>query len=414
VFKKRIRVANIIEEGRLGGPQIRIAEVAKALKQRPESIDQRPENGGQKEDIIYETISEKRSNCEIETTIIIPEHESKAFRERLDKYAIPYIQLPLHHPGRGWKVMLSYSLWLPIEIFLIWRVLKKHGFDVVHVSGGSWQVKGVIAGRLAGCKVLWHLNDTGMPGLIRVLFRIIAGWGASGFITAGSRVQKYYIQDLGIGKSKPVFVIQAPVDCAVFDPEKVDADERLTGVAGLKIVSVGNVNPTKGFDIFMRLAAALNQKYDQLHFFIVGSHWESQAHHFELLQRLKSELRLENMTFYGPCFDVNRIHKAADIYVCTSHAEASPLSAWEAMAMEKAIVSTDVGDVSRFVIHGQNGYIVPPGNVEALAEYCGKLIENAEIRDTFGKKAREAAIKKLDVSIVAHNHMEAYRAITSI
>ena len=41
-----------------------------------------------------------------------------------------------------------------------------------------------------------------------------------------------------------------------------------------------------------------------------------------------------------------------DIYICTSNNEASPLSVWEAMSMEKAIISTDVGDVGKFIDDG--------------------------------------------------------------
>ena len=35
-----------------------------------------------------------------------------------------------------------------------------------------------------------------------------------------------------------------------------------------------------------------------------------------------------------------------------------PLSVWEAMSMEKAIVSTDVGDIKKFINNGNNGLVV--------------------------------------------------------
>lgn len=61
------KVANIIEEGRLGGPQIRIAEVARRLK----------EHG-------------------IETTFVYPKYQSDLFKQNLDAYGIRNIRLPLH------------------------------------------------------------------------------------------------------------------------------------------------------------------------------------------------------------------------------------------------------------------------------------------------------------------------------
>jgi glycosyltransferase involved in cell wall biosynthesis len=81
------------------------------------------------------------------------------------------------------------------------------------------------------------------------------------------------------------------------------------------------------------------------------------------------------------------------------------------MAMGKAIVATDVGDISRFIEHGKSGFIVPPESPEKLAEYVGRLVENPELRAAFGSRAREIAVAELDVSIVARHHAEAYESI---
>ena len=510
-----LKVANIIEEGRLGGPQVRIAEVARALGsasvvssqyvsgQRSEDRDRKSEVRSQEKvgsseyavgrdqgevsskqyavdsrqhtemrsqmsDVPSETLVCGREPCglfhgagrdqklvegasvdsgqhtevrtqrsdvsnqkaadrkhtengkydevcareeEIETTVIYPQYESEAFQKKLEEYDVSYIRLPLHRLAKGWKYLLQYMLWFPLEIFFFFFLLKKHRFDVVHVSGGSWQVKGVIAGKLAGCRVLWHLNDTKMPGLVRAFFRIVARWGVDGFIVAGERVREYYVEELGFGDTKPVFEIQAPVNCSYFDPSNVQVDKGIAELDGIKIVSVGNVNPLKGIEYFLDAAEELNQNHKDLHFFIVGPHWSSQQAYSKRLERIKAEKNLYNVTFYGSSSDVRRIHKAADIYVCSSIAEASPLSVWEAMAMEKAIVATDVGDIRRFITHGENGYIVPPADSGALAHYVGRLVQERQLREDFGKKARQAALENLDISIVAGKHIEAYRSI---
>lgn len=381
---KNIRVANIIEEGRLGGPQVRISEVASLLQERYNNI--------------Y-------------TKVILPIFLSENFQEKLNAQKIPFKPIPLHRLGKGWKIILKYLMWFPVEIVLIWKLFRKESFDVIHVSGGSWQVKGVLAGKLSGAKVLWHLNDTKMPSVIKFIFRFIAKFCADGFIVAGNRVKKYYVHDLGFGDSKPVFVIQAPVDCNKFDPSRVQADERIGSMPGLKIVSVGNVSPVKGFEYFLQMASKLNQQFDGLSFSVVGPHWDSQKGYTSKLKKLQDGLDLKNLLFYGSCSDVRAIHKAADIYVCSSVAEASPLSVWEAMAMGKAIVATDVGDISRFIEHGKSGFIVPPESPEKLAEYVGRLVENPELRAAFGSRAREIAVAELDVSIVARHHAEAYESI---
>lgn len=216
-----------------------------------------------------------------------------------------------------------------------------------------------------------------------------------------------------MGTRKPVYEIQAPVDCSYFDSEQVHADLHFGKKKTIKIVSVGNVNPAKGFEYFLKMATSLNKKYSNVEYFIIGAVWESQKSYYRYLSKISEQNNLKNVTFLGDFPDVRPFLKAADIYVCSSIAEASPLSVWEAMAMKKAIVATDVGDINKFIQHGSNGYIVSTKNPTDLAHYVAKLIDAPELRVCFGKKARETAITNLDISIVARNHKNAYQKLAA-
>ena len=84
-----MRVANIIEEGRLGGPQIRIMNVAKALKGK------------------------------VETTIIMPQMNSDKFRSYCDDQGLLYKALPLKQISKSLKAVLVYIITFPFDIFQI-------------------------------------------------------------------------------------------------------------------------------------------------------------------------------------------------------------------------------------------------------------------------------------------------------
>ncbi len=377
-----IKVANVIEEGRLAGPQIRIAEVARKLK-----------------------------GCGVETTVIFPFSNSCEFQKRLETYEVEYLQLPLNRPTKVKKQLLRYVLFFVYEIWLLFRTFRKHKFDVVHVSGGSLQFKGIIAGHLAGSKVIWHLNDTQMPSLVRIFFKTFADRFTDGFIVAGEKVKKYYLEDLKVGKGKPSVEIQAPVDCEFFNALNVESDQRISSNDGFNIVSIGNINPFKGFEYFLRMAKELNKEYSNLNFWIVGPVFESQSDYFNKLMDLKKRYGLDNCYFYGVCHDVRQVLKSADIYVCSSIAEASPTSVWEAMSMGKAIVSTDVGDVPRFVRNEKNGYIVPVGDSLTMSTRVKALIENSDQRNKFGQLSKQTAIEKLNIKNCARAHKETYYRI---
>jgi len=182
------------------------------------------------------------------------------------------------------------------------------------------------------------------------------------------------------------------VDTALFDPEKVVKDPVIAVYAGLKIVTVGNINPTKGVEYFIEMASILNQWYDNLSFFVVGPHLDSQKVYSDKIIGLMKKCDLKNLHFCGSSENIPSILKAADIYVCSSIAEASPISVWEAMSMAKPIVSSDVGDVAKFIKDGVSGYIVPIKNAPAMAEKVGLLIENADLRKEVGTNARKIAV----------------------
>lgn len=376
-----IRVANIIEDGRMAGSQIRIAEIARLLASK-----------------------------EVETTVIFSAYQSECFLKKLNEYGICNIRLPLNRLTRNKKLLLKYCFFFFYEIYLLRKCLKRGKYDIVHVSGGSWQYKGVIAGNLAGLKVVWHLNDTNMPALLRFFFKIIARRFTDGFIVAAERVRNYYLPHVGLDHL-PVFEIQAPVATSKFDPATVQHNEVISNSEGIKIVTVGNVCSVKGLEYFIEMAAILNESFDNLNFYIIGPHYDSQISYSTMLKQMLVEKQLENVHFYGPCDNVAQALKSSDIYVCQSLFEASPISVWEAMSMAKAIISTDVGDVARFIKNGHNGFVVPTKDAAALAENTAILVNNADLRREFGDRARDTAKAYLDISIAVDNHIAAYKSI---
>ena len=378
----QIRVANIIEDGRLAGPHKRIMMVATAL------------------------------NKVIETSIILPKKNSKQFQSQCEALNIKYLTLSLTTMTNNWANIIRYLALFPFEILILSWTLKKKHFDLVHVSGGCWQFKGVIAARLANIKVIWHLNDTYAPNLIRSIFSFISPL-ANGFIFASESTKQYYSKLIPAGRQN--FLIQSPVDVKLFDPEiqykSKDLPKKI--VVGEKIIigTVGNVNRTKGHTTFLKAVKKLSNYSNDIIFLIVGPVYKSQIKYFKYLVNIIKVKGIKNVYFIDSKKDVRPLLKVMDIYVCSSDNEASPLSVWEAMSMEKAIVSTDVGDVKKFIQDGMNGYIVKKADADGLADRIAKLIERPEIRRNFGKSARAVVKSKLDLKICAQLHSEAYRAI---
>jgi glycosyltransferase involved in cell wall biosynthesis len=375
-----VRVANIIEEGRWGGPQKRIVLVAKYIQA-----------------------------LGIHTTVLCPTRDSFALCDALDELSIDYVSINIHRLSRRWN-LLVYLATFPVDIFKIFLALRRGKYEILHVSGGAWQIKGPIAGWLAGVPVIWHLNDTQMPGTLVSLFRTFSSLAAA-YIVAAERVRNFYFQR----KCPPEFLVHhipAPVSVSIMNRENYCEREPIFNDSALKIVTVANVTPVKGLELLADVSALLVKSDVPHSCHVIGSIHTNQHQYFDLLKSRVYRYGIsERFTFHGYTQNVGVVLKAADIYVCSSVAEASPMSVWEAMSMECAVVSTDVGDVSKYIKNGYNGFVVPVGDVQAMADAIIKFANDTELRRLFGKRAREVACRELDINIIAEKTAEVYRSV---
>jgi glycosyltransferase involved in cell wall biosynthesis len=381
--KKIISVANIIEEARYGGPQVRIVSISHAISDK------------------------------VETTVILPRENSSRFCRELEASQIPYKQFFLSRISRKPLMLLRYLFFLPIELINLTLYFRRKNFDLIHVSGGSWQFKGVFAGKLAGAKVIWHLNDTYSPKIIRVLFYFMSNFSDS-FIYASIRSKEYY--GLLTSNNIPDCIIPAPVDTAKFNPcFNYSIDEFFTNSWKGKIVigMVANISPVKSIETFIKALHIINKESTNIHFVIIGAHYKSQRKYLAVLKKMTENILENNMEFIDSVSDVRPFLKRFDIYVCSSNFESSPISVWEAMSMEKPIVSTDVGDVSQYIKDKSNGFIVDSGDYYMLAKRLMQLAGDKQLRDNFGKRARLVAIDNLDISVIAKKHVDAYNDVVS-
>ena len=378
-----IRVANVIEDGKFGGPQVRMIAVASAMK------------------------------AKVDTTIIMPIDNSEVFRSCCDQAGVKYITLPITRITKEKSVAIRYIFCFVYEVLRIATVLRKGNFDVVHISGGSWQYKGAIAGRLVGIKILWHLNDALMPKFFRLLFVLLSRL-ADGFIFASKRTENYYLPL--IQKKKPTFLAVAPVNTSLFNKSSVlayhgDLSSQLKNKT--IICTTANVNPVKGLECLIKSASIVQRECFDVIFVVIGAIYPSQRKYYHKLRKLAEYVLVDKIIFTGMQVDIRPLLKMTDIYLCSSVSEACPISVWEAMSMGKPIVSTDVGDVSVYVKDGFNGFVVDVGDHHAMADRLLKYIHDTNLRAEHGERCRRVAVEKLDLKFCADHHVKAYSAITS-
>ncbi|MFC4440034.1 MULTISPECIES: glycosyltransferase [Natrialbaceae] len=90
-----------------------------------------------------------------------------------------------------------------------------------------------------------------------------------------------------------------------------------------------------------------------------------------------------------PNTTMNVLQRRSDVVVQKSLREGFGLVVAEALWKRTPVVGSNVGGIPLQIVDGENGYLVEPDSIEALAERTEALLEDEEQRKSFGQNGRE-------------------------
>lgn len=111
------------------------------------------------------------------------------------------------------------------------------------------------------------------------------------------------------------------------------------------------------------------------------------------------------LEYLGALDDVRPALAQARVYVLPSYREGTPRSVLEAMAMGRAIVTTDVPGCRETIRHGVEGYLVPPRDAAALADAMDLMLREPARTAQMAEAAFARAQEKYDVGSVNREMM---------
>lgn len=156
-----------------------------------------------------------------------------------------------------------------------------------------------------------------------------------------------------------------------------------------QILLVGRNTPVKGFDDSLLAFSHICKKNPNTNLLHIGRNGNS-------LVKLA-----EKLGFGHQFHSVNEIDQdmllhyylSSDIFLSSSLLEASSLVCLEAMSWGLPCVVTNSGGISEMVIHGFNGMVVPVGDIACIANALDVLLQNNDIRISYGLKSIELVHK---------------------
>lgn len=111
--------------------------------------------------------------------------------------------------------------------------------------------------------------------------------------------------------------------------------------------------------------------------------------------------------------DVARYYQAADVYLHAARADTFPTSILEALACGTPVVATAVGGIPEQVEDARTGFLVPAGDVEAMASRLIELLSDDGLRKSMGAEAAEIASRRFDLRLQADTYLDWYQEIVN-
>ncbi|MFZ0548068.1 MAG: glycosyltransferase [Candidatus Promineifilaceae bacterium] len=220
-----------------------------------------------------------------------------------------------------------------------------------------------------------------------------------------------------------VAIIPPGVDLERFSPIPKAIAKGTVGIPlhHKNILFAGRVEPLKGIDTLMK-AMALIQKHcpdtvDNVCVAIIGGDPWAETPDAEMarLKEMRVELGVENLvTFLGAKDQgiLPNYYAAAEMVIMPSHYESFGMVALEAMAMGTPVIASEVGGLAFLVQDGENGFLVPSRDPEALAERIFSLLNDRNCQKELGRNALKHAQQYAWPNIV-ERMLRVYQTVSS-
>lgn len=228
----------------------------------------------------------------------------------------------------------------------------------------------------------------------------------------------------GTPEAGKVETVTGAVDTDTFSPDQVSRDEtrRKYSLNSPVIGYVGTFQEWHGLAELVGAASSVLKTHPDAKFLMVGPYYkETQA-------KVEAAGLGRSFIFTGPIayVDVPKYINAADVLVAPynpdkiesteqvrKHGLGAPLKVYEYMAVGKPVITTDVKPISDPVEDGVTGYLVPPGDSDALGSTLERIMDNPGASAEMGAAARESMIANYSWAFLARQLSDIFEGVLS-
>jgi glycosyltransferase involved in cell wall biosynthesis len=185
----------------------------------------------------------------------------------------------------------------------------------------------------------------------------------------------------------------------------IENQTNLFGIQGKRIVSLANLRVQKNHFMLLEVVKKIKLSHPEWTFHLIGKDF-GDDYSIQIKKKVL-EYKLENTVYvYGSKPDIGNIISQSTIGVLTSQSEGLPVALLEYGLYKLPVVVTDVGEISKLILDGENGFMVSSNHVQLFYESVVKLIENDMIQLNFGNELNKRINSIFSEQVVIIKYLE--------
>ena len=280
----------------------------------------------------------------------------------------------------------------------LWILLQQEKPDIVHTHSSKAGFLGRWAAWFAGVPLIVHTphghvffgHFNPMMSRIFLLVEKITALITDHMVALAEGEKKDYVE-LSIIKPERIDIIHSGVDIDRYLKTQVNIENKKISIGlnpkSLVVGTVGWLLPIKGPMHLLNAMIKIWPSLSEVQLVYVGKGDQE-----EVLKQQAMKMGVSDKVKYlGWRDDVHELMPLFDLFALPSMNEGMGRVLVEAMAAGKAVVASNVGGIPDLVHHGQNGFLVEPGDVNGLSAAIEKLLADENLRHAMGKKGQAMA-----------------------
>jgi glycosyltransferase involved in cell wall biosynthesis len=287
--------------------------------------------------------------------------------------------------------------------------LRRQQADLLCCHGYKPNLLGRLAARNAGIPIVAVSRGWTAESLRVRVYEALDRWNLRWMdrVVCVSAGQAERVRHAGVAPER-ITIIRNAVRADRFtqpDPAQRQALEQMfPSPPRLLIGAAGRLSPEKGFGVLVQAAARLARMNPAIGFLHFGDGPLRDA----LQRQIETAGLADRFLLGGFRTDLDQLMPCFDLLVLPSFTEGLPNVVLEALAAGVPAVATAVGGTPEVLEDGVSGYLVPPGDADALAEKIERAISSDTQRRAMGEHGRQRVLEEFTFEAQARQYLQLF------